>query len=178
VRRVRCRPEDLTIRTGTGADAPALLALFDDAVAWLVARGQTGQWGTEPFSARPSAVERVHGWADGGGLRVAEAAGGTVVGAIVLGDAMPYVPPPVRPELYVQVLLTASAFRGAGVGATLIERALVEARAAGAEVLRVDCWAGVAELPAAYERLGFRRVGSFDVDGWPGAVLEREVGRG
>jgi GNAT superfamily N-acetyltransferase len=170
--------DGLGIRTGSAADAPALLALFDDAVAWLVARGQAGQWGTAPFSDRPGAVERVHGWAAGGGLRLAEAPDGTVAGAIVLGDAMPYVPPPVRPELYIQVLLTASAFRGAGVGAALVERGLAEARAAGAEALRVDCWAGVPELPAAYERLGFHRVGSFDVDGWPGAVLERGVDRG
>jgi hypothetical protein len=33
----------------------------------------------------------------------------------------------------------------------------------------------VPELPAAYERLGFSRVGSFDVGGWPGAVLVREL---
>jgi hypothetical protein len=47
--------------------------------------------------------------------------------------------------------------------------------AAGAEQLRVDCWAGVPELPAAYERLGFSRTGSFDVDGWTGAILVREL---
>jgi hypothetical protein len=33
----------IAITAGGPDDAPALLALFDDAVAWLVARGQTGQ---------------------------------------------------------------------------------------------------------------------------------------
>ena len=42
-------------------------------------------------------------------------------------------------------------------------------------MLRVDCWAGVPELPAAYERLGFARAGSFAVDGWPGAILVRPL---
>jgi hypothetical protein len=45
----------------------------------------------------------------------------------------------------------------------------------GAERLRVDCWDGVPELPAAYERRGFVRTGSFDHHGWPGAILERPL---
>ena len=167
----------MQIRQGSAADTARLLALFDDAVEWLVARGQTGQWGTEPFSARPAQAERAAGWASGGGLWFATD-GEADAGAIVLGDAHDYVPPPERPELYVQVLLTAAAWRGRGVGTALIEHAIGEAKAAGAEQLRVDCWAGVPELPAAYERLGFGRVGSFDVGGWPGAILVRDLNGG
>ena len=163
------------MRIERGSDASALLALFDDAVAWLVARGQTGQWGSEPFSARPTSVQRVEAWAAGGGLWFARGGSGELAGAIVLGDAHDYMRPATVPELYVQVLLTASAWRGRGVGAALIGRAEALAREAGAEQLRVDCWAGVPELPRAYERLGFRRIGSFDVDGWHGAELVRPV---
>jgi GNAT superfamily N-acetyltransferase len=164
----------MRIERGGAADAARLLALFDDAIAWLVARGQTGQWGSEPFSSNPGRAARAAGWAAGGGLWFA--VDGTVdAGAIVLGEAHDYVPPATRPELYVQVLLTASARRGRGVGAALIEHALGHARAAGAEQLRVDCWDGVPELPRAYERLGFTRVDSFDVNGWPGAILVREL---
>jgi GNAT superfamily N-acetyltransferase len=165
----------LAIVPGAAADAPALLALFDDAVAWLVARGQTGQWGSEPFSARQAQVERVEGWAAGGGLWLAQGPDREVAGAIVLGEAHGYMPAATRPELYVQVLLTASGWRGRGVGAALVAHAVELARAQGAVQLRVDCWAGVDALPAAYERLGFARVGSFDVDGWPGAELVRAV---
>jgi GNAT superfamily N-acetyltransferase len=78
--------------------------------------------------------------------------------------------------LYVQVLLTASAWRGRGVGARLIAHADELAQRHGARQLRVDCWDGVPELPAAYERLGFARTGSFEVNGWPGALLVRPVG--
>ncbi|MEA2170438.1 MAG: hypothetical protein QOF76_3738 [Solirubrobacteraceae bacterium] len=158
----------MDVRHGTADDAPILLDLFDDAIAWLTARGQTGQWGSEPFSASPARVERIRDWAAGGGLWIA----GEDAGAMVLGDAFDYVPPPDRPEVYVQVLLTRAARRGAGVGAALIAHAAALARAQGAEQLRVDCWAGVPELPARYEALGFERVGSFTAAGdWPGAVL-------
>jgi GNAT superfamily N-acetyltransferase len=175
---------EIEVRQGGPDDAARLLALFDDAIAWLVERGQTGQWGGEPFSARAGNVERARGWARDGGLwfamgRNGDAAGGVPrvedAGAIVLGDAFDYVPPADRPELYVQVLLTRASWRGRGVGARLIEHAAGIAREQGAERLRVDCWDGTPDLPAAYERLGFTRVGSFDVKGWPGAVLVRDL---
>src|SRR5262245_58032594 len=119
-------PAALSVVPGTPRDAPAVLALFDDAVAWLTARGQPGQWGTEPFSASPKRVGQAEEWAAGGGLWFA-AAGSERAGAIVLGDAPAYVPPPDRPEVYVQVLLTAAAWRGRGVGALLIGHALAVA---------------------------------------------------
>ena len=166
----------MEIRRGGIGDADRLVALFDDAVAWLVARGQTGQWGSEPWSADRAKVQRARGWAKGGGLWLAADGAGTTAGAMVLGDAHHYVPPPDRPELYIQVLLAAASHRGQGVGARLVGHAAEQARAAGAEQLRVDCWAGVPELPAAYERLGFSRTGSFAVGDWPGAILVRPLG--
>jgi GNAT superfamily N-acetyltransferase len=165
---------ELRVEPGSAHDGSALLALFDDAVAWLTARGQPGQWGTEPFSARPERVNRAEGWARGGGLWFATA-GAERAGAVVLGEAPDHVPPPDRPELYVEVLLTAAAWRGRGVGALLIAHAREVAAARRAEQLRVDCWAGVPELPRQYERLGFRRAGEFRVGAWPGAVLVQDV---
>jgi GNAT superfamily N-acetyltransferase len=172
--------DDIEVRRGGVEDVGRLLALFDDAVAWLVARGQTGQWGSEPFSARPANVERARGWAEDGGLWFAvgrDDAGGNDedAGAIVLGEAFDYVPAADRPELYVQVLLTAAAWRGRGVGRRLVEHACGVAREGGADRLRVDCWDGTPDLPAAYVRLGFTRVGSFAVRGWPGAILVRDL---
>jgi len=167
----------LEVHHGGAGDAPRLLELFDDAVRWMVARGQTGQWGSEPFSATPSRVRQAQEWAGGDGLWLAIGAADPdqPAGAIVLGEAFDYVPPADRPEVYVNVLLTASAWRGRGVGALLIEHAASVARERGAQRLRVDCWAGVRELPAQYERLGFERVGSFDVGNWPGAILTRAL---
>jgi hypothetical protein len=73
------------IRRGRADDAGLVLALFDEAVAWLVARGQTGQWGTEPWSQRARPVTMVRSWAQGDGLRIAHEDDGTPLGALVLG---------------------------------------------------------------------------------------------
>ena len=35
----------MKIRSGGAADVPLVLALMDEAVEWVVARGQTEQWG-------------------------------------------------------------------------------------------------------------------------------------
>jgi hypothetical protein len=72
------------IRRASAADAAIVLALFDEAVRWLVARGQPGQWGTEPWSRRPRAAAMVRSWAQGEGLRIADD-DGTPLGALVLG---------------------------------------------------------------------------------------------
>src|SRR4051812_50101693 len=64
------------IRPGGPEDAQALLALFDEAVDWLAERGQTGQWGSEPFSSRDSAIARCAEWAASGGLWLPGGGGG------------------------------------------------------------------------------------------------------
>ncbi|HSD77151.1 MAG TPA: GNAT family N-acetyltransferase [Solirubrobacteraceae bacterium] len=161
----------MTVRQGGAADACLVLRLFDEAVAWLVARGQTGQWGIEPFSSRPATVRRIEAWAAGGGLRVAEGRDGSALGALVLGAAPPYVAPVDADERYVEALVTARRHAGRDVGGALLRAAAAEARAAGATLLRVDCWAGSDALVGWYERQGFRREGRFEVDGWRGQVL-------
>jgi GNAT superfamily N-acetyltransferase len=160
------------IRTGSAADAPAVVGLFDEAVAWLVARGQEGQWGTTPWSQRPELVARTHAWARGDGLRIAHEDGdATPLGALVLGAHPPHVEPIAETEAYVEALVTSRAHAGRRIGAQLVAAAAEEARDAGAAVLRVDCWAGAPPLVAWYERQGFRRSGRFDVRGWIGQVF-------
>jgi GNAT superfamily N-acetyltransferase len=166
----------LTIRPGGLADTEWLLELFDEAVAWMVARGQPEQWGSEPWSAHPERVRRVGGLTRTG-LSVAEL-DGEPVGALVVGDAPAYVPPPDRPELYVNLLLTSRRHAGRGIGADLVRVAVAQARAAGRDVVRVDCYAGAPALVAWYERQGFRRCGTFDVNGWPGQIFTMPVDRG
>jgi hypothetical protein len=80
--------------------------MLDDAVRWLMAHGRQGQWGAEPFSAKPDQVALVQQWAGGSGLWIAET-GGAPAGAMVLGPAPSYVPAISESELYVQLLVTA-----------------------------------------------------------------------
>jgi GNAT superfamily N-acetyltransferase len=144
-------------------------------VRWLVAHGRQGQWGVEPFSAKPERVALVQQWAAGGGLRIAEA-DGAPAGALVLGPAPLYVPAVSEPEVYVQLLVTARSYAGRGIGRVLLGQARAEAVARGAALLRVDCWAGGdGGLARYYQAAGFTPTVRFTVDDWQGQVLEQRI---
>ncbi|MGW5055200.1 GNAT family N-acetyltransferase [Actinokineospora sp. NPDC004072] len=159
----------MRIRAGGPADAPVVLGFLDEAVAWMVERGQTGQWGTQPWSERPKMVDRINRMA-ADGLWIAEL-DGQPAGAIVLGtELQEWIPPVDEPELYVQLLVSSRRFAGRGVGSGLLDFA--KGRASG-KLLRVDCWAGNnGRLVAYYVGQGFTPTQTFTVGEWPGQVLE------
>jgi len=163
------------IRAGTAADVDVVLALMDEAVAWMVARGQTGQWGSEPISGKQSFVEHVEEWQRGGGLRIAETDDGEPVGALIVGERQPYVREADEPELYVILLVTSRRSAGQGIGGALVERAVEEARAQGVSLVRVDSWAGAPRLIEWYEEQGFEAVERFQVGDWEGQLYERRI---
>jgi GNAT superfamily N-acetyltransferase len=163
----------VNIRPGEPEDAGIVLHLFDEAVAWLVARGQTGQWGTEPFSRVPARVERTEQWAASGGLYVAE--DDEPLGIIVVGSHPDHVEPPPRPERYVEALVTSRAHKGEDVGGALIRHAIEQTRRAGLDLLRVDCWAGAPGLVAFYEAQGFVKTSTFTVRDWHGQVFAMDL---
>jgi GNAT superfamily N-acetyltransferase len=164
--------DEIGIRRGTPGDYDALVGLFDEAVGWMVARGQEGQWGSRPFSERPGTRRRVRTMADHEGLWIAESAG-EPVGALIVGARPPHVHPIGRAEFYIELLISSRAHAGRGIGARLVRLAGELAAQRGVEVLRVDCWAGAPTLVAWYERQGFERSGTFDVGGWEGQVFEK-----
>ncbi len=158
----------LIVRPGEASDAKTVLDLWDAAIAWLVARNQTGQWGREPASARVSCREAVRDWASGTGLRIGELDGEPVGVSVVVKTCPIYVPPTKLSERYLLFLLVDRERAGQGIGAALIEHAAGEARAKGAQVLRVDCWAAAPDLVRWYERNGFVKSDTFTVnDDWP-----------
>ncbi|WP_130799278.1 GNAT family N-acetyltransferase [Streptomyces otsuchiensis] len=168
----------MEIRRGGPGDIPAVLAMLDSAVAWLGEQGRTGQWGTEPWSERPSAVEKVTARLTVGETWIAEPDDdGTPAGALTLSSQpQPYVDPVDEPEIYVQLLVTHRAFAGRGVGAALLEHAVSEARRRGVELLRVDCYAGDdGRLVRYYRGQGFEPAHTFTVGEWPGQLLTRRV---
>jgi GNAT superfamily N-acetyltransferase len=164
----------LTIRPGDEADGPTVVALFDEAVAWLVDRGQTGQWGMTPFSERPGIRERVHGFRIGGGLYIAER-DNVPVGVLVVGPAPAYAPPAPVPELYVILLLSSRQSAGQGIGDQLISKAVELGYERGAEILRVDCWAHAPGLVRWYEKQGFSRSSRFELNGWQGQIFTMQL---
>ena len=164
------------LRVGSAADLDALMGLFDAAVAWLAGQGRTGQWGDQPWSASPDRVARIGRMVDENELLVVEH-GGTAVAALAHGPVAPaYVPAGTGPEDYVLLLVSdpASAVRGAG--RRLLDESWSRVRARGIGRQRVDCYAGGdGTLVRFYESAGFTRTETFDVDGWPGQLLERHA---
>ncbi|MFB9447568.1 GNAT family N-acetyltransferase [Dactylosporangium vinaceum] len=169
------------IRAGAMDDIPAVLGLLDAATEWLVARGRTGQWGTEPHSGDPRRRAQLAAWVPPGHLHIAEL-DGRPVGALVVGAAPAHVPAAGEPELYVELLVTSRGHAGHGLGGDLLDHARVLALGRGLRLLRVDCYAGGDRaLVGWYERQGFRATDAFAVtrpDGtqWPGQVLAQELG--
>ncbi|MCP2164965.1 GNAT family N-acetyltransferase [Goodfellowiella coeruleoviolacea] len=168
----------LTIRRGSVADVDTVLGLFDDAVRWLVSRGRTGQWGSEPFSTNPKRVQQVTSWLDEGELWLAEHGGPTrPAGALVVGPtAHHYVPASDVPELYVLGLVGSRQPWARGAGRLLLDHARAEAVRRGAHRLRVDCYAGDDRaLVRFYTSAGFTPTQTFTVGEWPGQLLEIDL---
>lgn len=160
------------LRTGSVDDLDAVLRLLDSAVEWLVAQGRTGQWGDQPWSASEKRVGRIRDMIAGSELLVLER-DGVVVGALAHGPvAHDYVPAATEPEDYVLLLVSDPEVRGAG--RRLLDECWSHVRAAGVGLQRVDCYAGDdGKLVRFYEWAGFTRTQRFDVNGWPGQLLER-----
>jgi GNAT superfamily N-acetyltransferase len=163
------------LRRGGVADVPLLMEMFDEAVAWLVERGSAGQWGSDPHSADPRRVSRITGLVSANEMWVAER-DGRAAGILVVGSAMPYVPPPTEPELYVVMLVARRGEAARGAGSVLLALAADLARERGITMQRVDCYAGGdGGLVRYYESQGFTRAETFTVGDWPGQVLWRRV---
>jgi ribosomal protein S18 acetylase RimI-like enzyme len=162
------------IRPARAGDEGPLLGMFDEAVAWLVERGQSEQWGSEPWSQAEKGRRAVRSLVQHGGLQMLER-DGMVIGALEVGERFEHAKALDVPELYIRLVLTSRRFSGNKLGDLLIEEALNLARRQGAAVVRVDCWAGAPSLVAWYESQGFTRSGTFTIDGWNGQVMARIV---
>jgi GNAT superfamily N-acetyltransferase len=163
----------VVVREGREGDGPSVLRLWDEAIVWLVRRGQPGQWGTEPASTRALSREMVREWETGTSLRIAEIDGEPVGACVIVRSAPDYVPAIKLSETYLHFLVSDRKCAGMGVGAALVRRCADEARAAGCEVLRVDCWADAPTLVAWYTRHGFTASDTFTIgENWRGQVFE------
>jgi GNAT superfamily N-acetyltransferase len=165
----------MRIRRGVIEDVPAVLALGDEAVVWMNSRGNTSQWGTEPWTGNEKREASFRDRALGGGMRILETDDGDVAGVLVVSEEQPKNVPSVpdgERDLYVNFLITSRRRSGEGLGALLIDRARAEATERGIDLIRVDCWAGEdGSLVRVYERYGFTRVEPFLVGEWPGMLL-------
>jgi GNAT superfamily N-acetyltransferase len=163
----------IDVVSGSLADFDAVMRLMDEAVAWLAAAGRPGQWGTEPLSGQQKSVDHMRKEVGDNDLWLARI-DGEIVGAMLLGDHPTYyVEPVAEPEIYLHLLVASRRHIGAGIGRRLVDKAIALAREEGIGLIRVDCYAGDdRKLVAAYERLGFTPTTPFQVENWPGQLLE------
>lgn len=167
----------MELRRGDLRDLPVLMGLHDEAVAWMVARGNTEQWGTEPWSEDPAKTAGVRNAVTDGELWFAEI-DGEPVGALVVTDSAPaYTKAAPEPELYVRILISSRRHAGKKIGSALLRFARERAREQRAALLRLDCYAGgTGDLVRYYIDQGFTPTEPFTtITGWPGQLLEQRV---
>ncbi|KAJ6113551.1 hypothetical protein N7523_006868 [Penicillium sp. IBT 18751x] len=194
--------QEIAIVKATVDAVPAVLHLLDTAVEWLVSHDRKGQWGTAPFSENPKRAEQIRDFATTGhglwlAVKVTDDSSmlsqdrisdthpatldgetpGVVMGALALGERMPYVPSVSEPELYVKLLVTDRRWAGNGIGKRLLNHARDIAIGAGISLLRVDCYAGDdGKLVQYYESQGFKRSETLKLEGdWPCQVLAQRL---
>ncbi len=148
----------MQIQRGSIDDFDTVMALLDEAVAWLTAQGRSDQWGSEPWSTQPNIVAFTRKFVDEDDLWIAEIDGEPAGALIVSESPMPYTPPVEERELYIKLLVTSRRHKGLGIGKQLADHARSIARDRGIELVRVDCYSGPDEkLVRFYESAGFTR---------------------
>ena len=160
-------------------DLPEVLALFDESVAWLVARGQEAQWGTTPFSELPRAHDRFMQWVEAGALYVARV-GGRLVGVVTLSETVPYYATHLFESFpdtayYLEAFTTARSMSGQGIGRDLLRWADQYALQHGKTTIWLDCWAGKPALPNYYQAAGYIPRQEFNVGEWRGLLMEKQL---
>ncbi|MET7426801.1 GNAT family N-acetyltransferase [Dactylosporangium sp. NPDC005555] len=149
---------DRSFIRATAADVADVLAILDEAAAWLAAGG-VRQWpaGFDAAWVTP-AVERGETWL----VR----AGGDPAGTVTLDWSDPLWTDEPAPAGYLHRMAVRR--RYAGTGRTILAWAAGQARDRDATALRLDCVDGNAALRAYYEAAGFRHRGDVEVGGAPG----------
>ncbi len=171
---IQTRAGNIHIVPAAPEDLDAVLTVFDEALAGMVAEGNVKQWGITPFSQLPTLVERFRKHLEDDVVFVAMKEG-RLVGVLVVNCA----PPPYcwhgREEAaaYVQPFATVPSVRGAKIGHLLLEQAAQYALRQGVSRLRLDCFAENPKLPAYYEGAGFACQGEFAVGDWHGRMFEK-----
>lgn len=141
----------IEVRPATDADAASVVAILQEAHAWLQAR-DLAVW--QDFELSRDVIERdiraglVH-------LAVCD---GEAAGTIIYQDEDREFWPEARPgeAAYLHRMAIARRHAGGMVSGALLRWAVERARADGYRLLRLDCLADRPRLRAMYERFGFR----------------------
>lgn len=159
----------LRIAPATADQLAVVVALEEQSVAWLRARGIDPGEPPRPladiYRERLATGEIYLGWL-----------GETPVGMLTLQRTDPRVWPEAPPDaLYVHGLMVSRRHAGQGIGLRLLDWASDQVATAGRAYLRLDCMARNPLLRAYYERAGFIYRGTIRWKAYEGARYERPV---
>lgn len=174
--------ETLLIMPAQRKDLPEILALFDEAVAWLVSRDIVDQWGTAPFSEQQSRWAQFQRWIDWGAMFVARQHNGhenRLVGTLAVGDEAPWYLSRYHEfpssAFYLEAFTTSRSVKGHGIGRTLLQWAERYTLQAGKSELWLDCWADNPALCNYYQKAGFVPGELFYVGDWRGQFFDKQL---
>ncbi|HEX8597957.1 MAG TPA: GNAT family N-acetyltransferase [Chloroflexia bacterium] len=170
---------EASITRATADDLPEVLALFDEAVVWLVERGQEAQWGKVPFSRLPGAHARFNQWIEAGALYVARI-DDRMVGTVALSETPPQYAARFfdgfpATAFYLEAFTTKRWMSGQGIGRDLLRWAEQYAVEHGKASIWLDCWAGKPALPNYYQAAGYIPRREFALGDWQGLLLEKPL---
>jgi hypothetical protein len=171
----------IDIRPARTDDVNSVVALFDDAIAWMVSQGITDQWGTTPVSADPGRVAFLAGFVDRGEMFLALDQRDVPLGTIAVSDHPPLNYPDVwdgfsaSPKCgYIEALVRPRDAQP-GTGAELLRHAESGIVNAGGIHARLDCWAGSEALRCYYEARGYSTKGRQPVGSVEVFILEKAL---
>jgi GNAT superfamily N-acetyltransferase len=163
----------LSIHQATPADIPTVVDLWNEAKAWLGAKGPD-QW------QYPVKMHNIYRAVEAGAYWLVEPTAGGPATATVTLD--PHADPSLwRPEeqpdqaLYVHRLVVRRSEAHHNLGADILDWANEQVRTAGRKFLRLDAWTNNVALHDYYRRLGFRGVRIVDHPTGSGALFERDT---
>ncbi|MFI0357721.1 GNAT family N-acetyltransferase [Actinomadura sp. 9N407] len=166
------------LRPASPSDLPSVLALIEDAAAWLRTTG-TDQW-NRPWPNREERDRRVYE-----SLALGEtwllwdgpAPIATITATRTPDDALWTIGECAEPAIYLHRLVVGRTHAGNGLGAHLLDWAGTRARRTGAHWIRIDVWADNYALHRYYFRQGFRWLRqSTRIPGYPaGALFQKNV---
>jgi ribosomal protein S18 acetylase RimI-like enzyme len=152
---------NIDVRAGTPQDVDAVIAVLDEASAWLQSIGVTDQWPVS-FSGDSALIQLVEGLIEKQEMYVA-CDGATVAGCFRLKQEPDATWPDEVPAAYLYSLAVKRNYAAQGVAQCMLDWATEHISMMGLSELRLDCWAGNQRLRDYYAAAGFEWRGDIEV---------------
>lgn len=148
----------LTFTNATEADVSALIALHVAVAAGLTQRHGPGPWSSGPSSERAMLFQMRHS------QTILARKGKTIAGSLRLATKKPWAIDvayftPVKKPLYLTGMAVTPKLQRQGVGHSLLEQAITQARAWPADAIRLDAFDSGAGAGPFYAKCNFRETG-------------------